>query len=104
MTRQLNRRAFSLVELMVVVGIIAILIGLLLPALNGARAKAKSVACKSNLRQLGVMFQTYVNDNGGWLFPVGPEVLSPPSTLGGQQEMKPATRGTGQPPHLRWPM
>jgi type II secretory pathway pseudopilin PulG len=83
------------VELMVVVGIIAILIGLLLPALNGARAKAKSVACKSNLRQLGVMLQTYVNENNGWLFPVGPD---DPNTN------QPTTLGTNKPPHERWPM
>jgi prepilin-type N-terminal cleavage/methylation domain-containing protein/prepilin-type processing-associated H-X9-DG protein len=89
-----NRRAFSLVELMVVVGIIAIMIGLLLPALNGARAKAKSVACKSNLRQLGVMLQTYVNENNGWLFPVGPD----------GPDGQPTTLGTNKPPHERWPM
>lgn len=97
MTRHTTTRrgAFSLVELMVVVGIIAILIGLLLPALNGARAKAKSVACKSNLRQLGVMLQTYVNENNGWLFPVGPD---DPNTN------EPTTLGTNKPPHERWPM
>src|SRR3954470_16817723 len=89
-----QRRAFSLVELMVVVGIIAILIGLLLPALTRAKAQANSVACKSNLRQLGIMMQTYVNDNGGWLFPVGPE----------GPDGQPTTLGTNKPPHERWPI
>jgi prepilin-type N-terminal cleavage/methylation domain-containing protein/prepilin-type processing-associated H-X9-DG protein len=68
-------RGFTLVELLVVIGIIALLISILLPALNKARGAARDVACKSNMRQIGVMlnlyalqFQVYplAYHNNGW--------------------------------------
>ena len=68
------RRAFTLVELLVVIGIIALLIGLLLPALNRARASSMKTACAANLAEIGRAFEFYANDHNGW-YP--PSVLSP---------------------------
>lgn len=100
MEQRQRRYGFTLVELLVVIGVIAVLIGLLMPALSKSRAAAKSVQCKANLRQLGQFFQMYVNENRGWLFPVGFDNLDPSDPDYGQ----PTTLGTQYPPHLRWPV
>lgn len=91
---QRSTHAFTLVELLVVIGIMGLLMSLLMPALAKARVQANSVKCKSNLRGIGIALMIYMNENKGWLFPVGPN----------DSDGLPTTFGTNRPPNDRWPM
>lgn len=64
-----DQQGLTLMELLVVVGVIAVLAALLLPVLSGARAKARAARCAGNLRQFGLASQMYWDDQDGFAFP-----------------------------------
>ncbi len=63
-----KRRAFTLIELLVVIAIIALLMAMLMPALQRVRKQARASACLANLKQWGLMFALYCDDNDGNFF------------------------------------
>ncbi len=70
------QRAFTLIELLVVISIIALLVGILLPALGAARRTAQNIKCMSNIRQLGIASTTYATDNKDFFVQYKPRVYS----------------------------
>ncbi|WP_428389807.1 type II secretion system protein [Mucisphaera sp.] len=76
-----GRRGFTLIELLVVISIIALLIGILLPALGAARNTARDVACLSNIRQMAIAGFSYATDNSGYFIRYADNVTGSPFSM-----------------------
>jgi prepilin-type processing-associated H-X9-DG protein len=99
-----NRVAFTLVELLVVIGIIALLIAMLMPALTRARGQALSLKCKAQMRDVGLVLRVYSQEYRGVLFPIGQEYINPKT---GKREWQTLGYEPSQPDlgrSKRWPV
>jgi prepilin-type N-terminal cleavage/methylation domain-containing protein/prepilin-type processing-associated H-X9-DG protein len=88
------KKAFTLVELLVVVGILTVLLGLLIPAIGSARRSSASTTCLANLRQIGTAFTSYITDSDGYL---------PPAGVNEDGDVPIPVNGVAHPPIDLWP-
>lgn len=98
---QRYRREFTIIELLIVISIIIILASLLLPALNAAKNRARTLICVSVLKQYGMAMNNYINDYQGWIPPVSTSLWIDGETLGMRGFLAPYLGIRGNKPQLQ---